>query len=402
MRSMSRKKKYAKYFEMNNKTSEPTNIEPANVKDSISSIINENSESLKGPENVSKPIKISLENERRLLNSQISTVFSDLNNKLKETESALNVIDNLRNKTAEILSRPNNPELEIDFRTTRSAIQTNSSFYNPSLMQAYQDYINAHQQKTSLYNVAKDWNRKGNLIIYSTETETQEEAKILQTPEPLDATTCITQLPNGKLFCYGNLKHYGITVLIDVNGEFEVLPSGTPCTFSSCIYFNNSVYCFGGYYYNHLTLSSRFDLNWNRWIQLALMPKGDYYCNSIIFNGNILVSGFLNTNLLLYSIDIESFSTIPYEFETYKRKILINAERLYLIECNMGSIYESEIGSCLNWRRIGNSIIDHDPHQVYCSYNKGFIWISTTSEKSWGIYYYFNLDQKQITIVFSW
>ncbi|CAG9328043.1 unnamed protein product [Blepharisma stoltei] len=378
--------------EMHNKTSEPTNIELANVKDSISLIINEN----KGSEKVNKSIKKSLENEASLLNTQISTVSNDLNSKPIEAENSLNIIDTLRNKTAKILSRPNNPELEIDFRATCSAIQTNSSFYDPPLMQAYQDYVNAYQQKTSLYNIAKDWNKRGNLIIYNTETETQEEAKTLQTPEPLDATTCITNLPNGKLFCYGNSQISGITVLIDVNGEFEVLPSGTPCMVSSCIYFNNSIYCFGGYNQNYLTLSNRFDLNWNRWIQLALMPNGDYYCHSIIFNGNILISGYYNRNLLLYSIDIDSFSTIPYDFEIYKSKILINAERLYLIEGSNGSIYESDIESCLNWRRIGHSTINHDPHQVYCSYSKGFICISTTSDLSKGTYYYFNLDQKII------
>ncbi|CAG9320142.1 unnamed protein product [Blepharisma stoltei] len=104
--------------EIHNKTSMPTIIEPVNVKDSISLIINEDNESLKGLQSISKPIKNNLENEISLLNSQKSTASKDLINKSKETESALNVIDTLRNKTAEILSRPNNPELEINFRTT--------------------------------------------------------------------------------------------------------------------------------------------------------------------------------------------------------------------------------------------------------------------------------------------
>ncbi|CAG9324196.1 unnamed protein product [Blepharisma stoltei] len=371
--------------ETHDKISKPTSIESANVNDSISLIINENSGCLKiRKEN--KAIKIPQENETSLLNSQMNAATNNLN--------ASNIIDTLRNKTAEILSRPNNPELEIDFRATCSAIQINS--YDPPLMQAYQDYLNAYQQKTSLYSLTIDEDSRVNLIIYNTETET-EEVKILQTPESLGACTCITQLPNGKLFCFGKYLPSGITELIDVNGGVKVLPSGTPCNSSSCIYFNNSVYCFGGHDIGELTLSSRFDLDRNRWIQLAPMPKADYGCNSITFNRNILISGWKYSNLLLYSIDIDSFSTIPHEFTKNRRKILINAKRLYLIE-SYRSIYESDIGSLWNWRRIGKSNINCNPDQVYCSYNKGGIFISNI-ERPGKAYYCFNLDQKSLLIL---
>ncbi|CAG9320687.1 unnamed protein product [Blepharisma stoltei] len=353
---------------MHNKTSKPTSIESANVKAS-------------------------------LLNSHISNAANDLKRVPNKTESALNDIDILRNKTAEILSRPNNPKLEKDFRATCSAIQTHSSLHDPPLMQAYQDYLKAYQQKTSLYNIAKDNHNRVYLHIYNSETETLEDIFLQNKKNSLDSVTCITQVPNGKLFCFGNGWKSGITVLIDADGEAEILPSGTPCGYSSCIYFKNSVYCFGGFNneLKDLSLSIRFDLDQNRWIQLTPMPRADYGCNSIIFNGNILISGVINRNLLLYSIDINSFSTIPYEFTAHKRKILINEKRLYLIECPNGSIYESEIGSYLNWRRISESKINCVPDQIYCSYNKGFICISTISASSSAReYYYFNLWQKNI------
>ncbi|CAG9334783.1 unnamed protein product [Blepharisma stoltei] len=50
------------------------------------------------------------------------------------------------------------------------------------------------------------------------------------------------------------------------------------------------------------------------------MPKQDYFCKSVIFNRNILISGNFHGNLLLYSIDTNAFSTIPYDFAPYKTK----------------------------------------------------------------------------------
>ncbi|CAG9335167.1 unnamed protein product [Blepharisma stoltei] len=298
----------------------------------------------------------------------------------------------LRNKSAEVLNRPKNPELEMDFRKTRSAPQINPSLYDPPLMQAYRNYLNTCQIGTSLYSIWKV-DKKTNLYIYNTETDTQEVI-ILQTPKPLDYSACISQLPNGKLFCFGDDKYSRTTVLVDRNGGVEVLPSGIPIRFSSCIYFNKSVYCFGGQNKKTtLTLSCRFDLDQNRWIQLTPMPGPDFNCNSIMLDRNILISGYIGENLLLYSIDIDSFSAIPFWFEIGKRKILINADRLYLIKCNEGAIYECEIGSYMNWRPTGRiSIITRRAWQVYCSYNKGGIYIGIE-----GSYFFkFDLNKKRL------
>ncbi|CAG9326577.1 unnamed protein product [Blepharisma stoltei] len=69
------------------------------------------------------------------------------------------------------------------------------------------------------------------------------------------------------------------------------MPSGTPCYYSSALYFDRSVFCFGGSNGNHLALSERFDFNQNCWIKLAALPKADIKCHCIILNGNILIAG---------------------------------------------------------------------------------------------------------------
>ncbi|CAG9316647.1 unnamed protein product [Blepharisma stoltei] len=50
--------------------------------------------------------------------------------------------------------------------------------------------------------------------------------------------------------------------------------------------------------YSDLTLSERFDLNGNQWIKLRPLPNSDFSCNSIVFNGDILISGAMSCNLL--------------------------------------------------------------------------------------------------------
>ncbi|CAG9325002.1 unnamed protein product [Blepharisma stoltei] len=118
------------------------------------------------------------------------------------------------------------------------------------------------------------------LIIYDTESG-KERMKWLNVPERLDVGTSITQLPNGELFCYGNSTYSGITLIIDCNFKYRLLPSGKPGWSSSAIYFNRNVYCFGGYDYHCQAtyLSSRFDLIKKQWVNLAPMPQADFNCH---------------------------------------------------------------------------------------------------------------------------
>ncbi|CAG9329197.1 unnamed protein product [Blepharisma stoltei] len=124
------------------------------------------------------------------------------------------------------------------------------------------------------------------------------------------------------------------------------------------------------------------------------MPKADAGCHSLVFNGNILISGCASRNLTRYSIDANNFTNINYDFSESKRKILIKVERFYLIECGKGWIYESEIDDYTFWKQIGRSIISHScPYQAYCSYNKKAIHIGLNLRRKQ--YYKFDLEQNQ-------
>ncbi|CAG9330129.1 unnamed protein product [Blepharisma stoltei] len=177
-----------------------------------------------------------------------------------------------------------------------------------------------------------------------------------------------------------------------------MLPSGNSCSDSSAIYFKQNVYCFGGYLNNNrLALSARFDLYQNRWVKLIPMPWSDFCCHSVIFKENISIAGCTHKNILLYSIDNESFSIVPYSFALHTRKILISSNRLYLIECCFnGWIYESKIGDEYSWKQIGKSVIKFNPLQVFCTYNKGGVYIASAGVCN-DDFYKFSLNKKVIT-----
>ncbi|CAG9326497.1 unnamed protein product [Blepharisma stoltei] len=111
---------------------------------------------------------------------------------------------------------------------------------------------------------------------------------------------------------------------------------------------------------------------------------------------NILISGSKNRNILRYSIENDSFTKIPFQFAPGRRKILLNAGRLYLIECDNGMVYESEDGDETAWKQVGRSIIQEAyPSQIYCAYNKEAIYIGVNYIKVHE-YYRFDLGPKSM------
>ncbi|CAG9320685.1 unnamed protein product [Blepharisma stoltei] len=184
----------------------------------------------------------------------------------------------------------------------------------------YQDYKAAYCRIASLYAIDTISNRT-NLFIYDTEHENREE-KLLETPEPLNSGTCIAQLPDGELFCFGRSPASGISLKICKNYRVQQLPSGTPCFHSSAIYFNRKVYCFGGENNGSLalSLSLKFDLGVNICYLLTPMPRNDCKCHCILWNDDILIAGFYSANLLRYSTSSDSFSSVSYSFAEKKEK----------------------------------------------------------------------------------
>ncbi|CAG9332456.1 unnamed protein product [Blepharisma stoltei] len=317
------------------------------------------------------------ENEIKMLNARLLSISEDLENNiinspLKQLTKFYENIGGNASNTEE--NKQNFPNQEFS--------QVSESYYDYPL-------------SPPLFLINKNSNGEVNLLAYNTESE-RELVLDLPTQETFDYGTCITSLPNKEIFCFGSANpNTGISAIIDQSYGLKLLPSGKPCCFSSAVYFKRSIFCFGGQNEGIMssTLSEKFDLEKNKWVSLKPLPKPDQYCNSIIFDGDILISGCYNKNILRYRTMGNYFTRIDYEFST-NRKILISLPRLYLIECK-GYVYESEINDENNWKKIGKSIITSSnyPGQLNCQYSKGAIYIGV-KWLNMHEYYKFDLSSK--------
>ncbi|CAG9319152.1 unnamed protein product [Blepharisma stoltei] len=350
-------------------------------------------------------IILKMENYTNLENFQLKQA-SEIESSILKIGEKIKLIENLfaefktkelKAEKSQILEKNIDRDIEKCFRTTLSLFEDNWKsicYSNPALFQAHQDLIKAYNQKTSLY-LTTNIESQTNLLIYDTENRIQDKKKI-ETPEPLSSGTCIAQLPNGELFCFGSYPPSNISLTIDEHYKFRILPPGKTCSWSSAVFFKGSVYCFGGLSNGKfLNLSEKFDLRKNKWIGLKPLPEIDYKCHSIVFNDEILISGYNSEKLLRYNIKSNTFGKkIPYKFTPNMRKILINGERLYLIECR-GKIYESDIWNEKVWRKVGQLPIIGCPSQVYCAYNSGVIYIGCRNDVD--KYYSFDMNLREIS-----
>ncbi|CAG9319502.1 unnamed protein product [Blepharisma stoltei] len=241
-------------------------------------------------------------NYLKLLNSQLNPTEEALYNEINDAKNQFNQNKSnqllnpqqLRIKASAILSMPNTAHVEQEFRKIYSLYENQKNTADPCLSQAYEEYVKAYHQITTLYQIDRFTN---NLYIYDTESE-REETKALKISNKLYRSR-IALLPNGEMLCYNVSNSSFQAIIIDRNYQVQELPHRVSHYYQSAIYFNRSIYCFGGNYMSyHLNYSSRFDLDEYRWIKLSPTPQTELYHN-IVFNGNLLIPG--NRSLLKYS-----------------------------------------------------------------------------------------------------
>ncbi|CAG9335823.1 unnamed protein product [Blepharisma stoltei] len=205
--------------------------------------------------------------------------------------------------------------------------------------------------------------------IYDIESH-EKQQKSIDIDEPFSSDTCIVQIPNYGIFCYGNsFPLTGAACVINTN-SFSVerwLPPGTPCYNSGGVYYQNSVFIFGGCdgtkILNH---AEKFDLLENRWTKLSPLPFESSWCSCVAFKNSIFIAGYHLQKI--YKFDIRKNEFLEISSLNLKKflcwKILLSAmSRLYVLEDN-GSIFESDELNENIWNNVGGS--------NFVSYNQAF------------------------------
>ncbi|CAG9325857.1 unnamed protein product [Blepharisma stoltei] len=219
-------------------------------------------------------------------------------------------------------------------------------------------------------------------------------------PINLTRFTCIAQLPNYELFCFGTegIPSSGFACIIDLQNYSlkRRLTLGYPCYSSCALYYDGFVYIFGGGNNTKGDLPNfyKFDLQNNRWIKRLSLPISSHSCSSIIFRSNILVSGFSHKHLYQYNMELDSYS-IAFSFESGNSWKILLAEnnRAYIIE-RLGRIYECGAENVYNWNDVGKSSMDWFlQHYVTYYQNSAYIGINIGTSN---LYYKFDFKTKKI------
>ncbi|CAG9320252.1 unnamed protein product [Blepharisma stoltei] len=205
-------------------------------------------------------------------------------------------------------------------------------------------------------------NPYGSQILVIDIVKHQRTVKIVNSEPLIDEGTTIVNLPNYELFCYSNWRHKpwgisGASLIVDLISFTikKILPPGLPIRYSGGVYWNNSIYIFGGYDGSKIkSIAKRFDLVQNRWYHICDLPKESDYTSCIVFNRKILISGLSHTDIYEYDEVIDEYSEIHVKALKWRkeRQLILGNSRAYIIQFPW-SIFESRVNDQYHWRYIG-------------------------------------------------
>ncbi|CAG9321481.1 unnamed protein product [Blepharisma stoltei] len=237
------------------------------------------------------------------------------------------------------------------------------------------------------------------LVISNPEANTIKKIQI-QMPEPLSKCTCVIQMPNYWLFCYGNIDPFtGIACMISTKDlTYKILPSWKPCCCSGGTYYLESVYIFGGFKGPSMDLAMKFDIAKSEWKSLSALPKPSIKCSCAVFFRNILISGNDHNCLYVYDTDIDSYSVSEVKVNAYKNKYLFSGnQRAYIMQTS-GDIYESDLKNPYFWKSIGRCELYGYYQMGKIAYDNSFYFGAIcSSDDTFYFYFVFDLIKKKVT-----
>ncbi|CAG9334162.1 unnamed protein product [Blepharisma stoltei] len=223
-----------------------------------------------------------------------------------------------------------------------------------------------------LYNIKR---QSGKTQIWRYDIKTFEIKRwYLWTREPLSRTTCIIELPNGELFCYGNDDpRTGISYIIDLKTMTvkRRVFDGVPCCNAGGLYFQNSVFFLRSIYGKHpCTRMDKYDIIEDRWkCCFAFYNAMLNLCSCTVFKNSILFCALNWKIIYQFDININSCSEILFIDDSVNQfKILFAGNSRAYIAVKQTGIFESDLENQFAWQNVGK--FNCDFHMNYCLFKK--------------------------------
>ncbi|CAG9310789.1 unnamed protein product [Blepharisma stoltei] len=192
------------------------------------------------------------------------------------------------------------------------------------------------------------------LWIYDTE-ESIKTTRLIDTPESLSNKTCVVQLPNSELFCFGNGPSSGFCCIIDLVTcrVKKHLPYGRRSECLGGVYYKGFVYIFGGW-------EAKFDLIESRWLKSERHLEASPGCSCVVFKEAILICGPFHNKVYKYDLAIESYSALNSpNLRLIASKLLFRGNsRIYLFQ-EPGTVLESDYENEYTWSTIRTAYIQY-------------------------------------------
>ncbi|CAG9310663.1 unnamed protein product [Blepharisma stoltei] len=363
---------------------------------------------------------------RKLSNSFKIQFYEDNSSKIEELETIKeklktefeDIVDHYQNdKKLEFLLY-NNEAIKKSYSAYIDEYQCFSKRLHAAIenliLNDFSPYVYEDSQTLYLINKNLELKNKAELSLYNI-TNFQHSKINIEDYNALTAASCIVQLPNKELFCYGKENPItGITLIIDLNSYTikKILPSGENISQAGILYFQKCVYIFGGLEtsaagnFTFSKIVQRFDLTKNRWETLLSIPEQSMNCSVVPFKQRILLAGLSNEeNIFEYDVNLDSFTKIKLESgeDSYKLLIVGNS-RVYLFE-GWENVWESEIDNEYFWNKIGKidySLIHAQSYRIRCRENVYLGLIEMNEKNIWCYSYYkFELKEKRLERIIS-
>ncbi|CAG9322091.1 unnamed protein product [Blepharisma stoltei] len=228
---------------------------------------------------------------------------------------------------------------------------------------------------------------------FNIQTKAKEQV-VLDIPENMTKYTACCQLPDGKIFCYGNYledrSYSGIAFIVDKNHQIELLPEFMQCAYSSCAYFEGRVFIFGGKNWEgDLAIAAKYSIAEKTWFGLMNLPVASHGCSVVYYNKDFYISGINHDTLYAYNIEGNNYTRRDIRFKVGVPRIIMCLKYIIFICDSEENYFQSNVGKDWMQGKVAGfpNIIPssyktrNEATMLFCCENRYYIFNSKAKEK---------------------